>query len=78
MTAPVDPKAKAHVTEQLLKMILTLSLVEMAEVQATWLECPDLDQTVYQEYAAKKESYEAALLDYVAARRDLIRWGVVT
>jgi hypothetical protein len=28
-------------------------------------------------YVAKCDAYEGAFLDYIAARRDLIRWGVV-
>jgi hypothetical protein len=74
----VDPKAKAEVTEELAKLIMTLALVEKAEAQATWLSAPDLDMGLHAAYMAKDEAYEAAYLDYIAARRDLIRWGVVS
>ena len=81
MTTPVDPtttqRAKAEVTEELAKLIMTLALVEKAEAQATWLESPDLDMGLHSAYVAKCDAYEGAFLDYIAARRDLIRWGVV-
>ena len=81
MTTPVDPKttarAKAEVTEELAKLIMTLALVEKAEAQAAWLESPDLDMGLHAAYVEKCVTNAGAYLDYIAARRDLIRWGVV-
>ena len=76
MTAPVDPRVKAEVTEQLCRLVLHLSLDAMVEAKAAWFEAPVESTWLHADYSAKLSDFEVALLDYVAARRELIRWGV--
>ena len=72
-----DPKAKAEVLEQLCRLVLHLSLDEMVEAKAAWFEAPVEQQWFHADYSAKLSDFQVAELDYVNARRELIRWGVV-
>jgi hypothetical protein len=72
-----DPKAKAEVTEELCRLILHLALDAMIEAKALWFESPVEQSWYHADYSAKLSDFQVAELDYVAARRDLIRWGVV-
>ena len=77
MSTRADPRHVAESLEQLCKVVLELSLIEMVEAQATWLAAPPAEQDLYHFYMERKRLFENSLREYLDARVDLIRWGVV-
>lgn len=77
MSAPVDGKAKAEVLVQLCKVIMELSLVEMADGEAALLEAPmgESSTSIYEQWRSLCTAYHEAYRNYVEARRELHRWG---
>lgn len=73
----VDRKAKAEVLEQLCKLRLLLTYEAMIQAKALWLERPVERAHYYADYTATVSEWQQAEIEYLAARRDLIRWGVV-